>query len=215
MTREAEVPGSSLLWRAASVAPLAAGGFLLATGRGTVSGAVLLLIAGLATTGVLLGAGRYGPESEGVLDLSARVGLGLLGGLLGGLAVAVARWVVSSTGIDAAVGVDLPSVWTGAAMLSHLGAASVWGMVLGILYPHIPGVSPGSRGMRFSLVVSLYMLLKVYPIDLDAGWFGAGFGALTFLFVIVLNGLWGSVTGNAIGWGETDDEAPVARGIAE
>ena len=212
---EVELPGSGFLWRIASLVTVAAGIYLLATGRGTISAGVLILIAGLAASGVLLGGGRYGPRTEGALDLSARLGLGLLGGVLGGFVAAVASAVLSSAGVASALGVVLPPIWTSDAMLPHLGSAAVWGMVLGLVYPHIPGVSPGSRGTRFSLIVSLYVLLKVYPLDLDAGWFGVRYGGMTFLFVIVLNMLWGSVAGGAIGWAEEDDEAPVSRGIAE
>lgn len=215
MTREVEVPGSGFLWRIASLVTVTAGIFLLATGRGSISAGVLFLTAGLATSGVLLGGRQYGPGTEGALDLSARIGLGLLGGVLGGLIVAVARGILSSMGAASALGVDLPPIWTSDALLPHLGSAAVWGMVLGLVYPQIPGVSPGSRGTKFSLIVSLYLLLKVYPLDLDAGWFGVRYGALTFVFVIVLNMLWGSVAGGAIGWAEEDDEAPVSRGIAE
>ena len=213
MTEEARLPGSPFLWRVVSLVALGAGGFLLGTGRGTISGGVLLLVVGIAATGVLLGSARYGPDVEGRLDLSSRLGTGLLGGLLGGGAALIARWLIGSFGLDAALGVALPSFGEGSELLVPLGSAAVWGMVLGVLYPHVPGVSPGTRGASFSLLVSLYMLLKVYPIDLDAGWFGTDFGALVFVFVILLNLIWGAVTGAAIGWADTDDEAPVSRPI--
>ena len=213
MTREAGLPGSTFLWRVVSLVALGAGGFLLATGRGPIPASIVLLVVGIAASAVLLGAAEYGPSVEGRLDLSARLGTGLLGGLLGGLAVVTARWILSGLGVDAALGVSLPEVATGTGLAAQLGAASVWGMVLGVLYPHVPGVSPGSRGARFSLLVSLYMLLKVYPLDFEAGWFAADFGALAFVFVFLLNMLWGSVAGATIGWAEEDEEAPVSRPI--
>ncbi|MFV1987701.1 MAG: hypothetical protein ACC682_10485 [Gemmatimonadota bacterium] len=204
---------TSMMWRAISVVSLAGGGFLLATGRGDISSGVLLLIVGLASSGVLLGGGRYGPSSEGVNDLSARLGLGLLGGVLGALAILVVRAVLEGFGIPDAVGVELTPVWTGSAFLGHLGAATLWGMVLGVVFPYFPGVSPGSTGLRFSLVISAYMFVRGYPLDLDLGWFGLDLGVFAWVFVVGLNMVWGLVTGAVIGWGEESDEAPVARPI--
>jgi hypothetical protein len=204
---------TSLMWRATSLVALAGGGFILSTGRGSVSSGVLLLVAGLASSGVLLGGGRHGPASEGVNDLSARLGLGLLGGVLGALAVLVVRGVLEGLGIPDAAGVELTPVWTGSAVLSHLGAATLWGMVLGVVFPYFPGISPGSRGLRFSLIISMYMFVRGYPFDLDLGWFGLDLGVFAWVFVVGLNMVWGLVTGGVIGWGELTDEAPVARSI--
>jgi hypothetical protein len=86
-------------------------------------------------------------------------------------------------------------------------------MVLGVVYPYFPGVSPGSKGLRFSIVLSIYMFVRGYPLDLDLGWFGLDLGAVAWVFVILLNMVWGLVAGNVIGWGEVADEAPVARPI--
>lgn len=213
MAQESGLPGSGYLWRAVSLVTLGSGGFLLATGRGTISGSILLLVIGLAATGVLLGAGRHGSASEGVNDLSARLGLGFLGGVLGGLAVVAVRWAIEGLGIPGAVGVTLTGVWSGSEFLGHLGAATIWGMVLGVIYPYFPGVSPSSKGLRFSIVLSVYMFVRGYPLDLDQGWFGLELGVVAWVFVILLNMVWGVVAGGVIGWGDVADEAPVARPI--
>jgi len=186
--------------------PVANSGFL-----GILPGAILLLVVALAASGVLLGARR--PDRDGVLDLSARLGLGLLGGVLGGLVVVVVRGALVSLGLAEVMDVALSTGWTRADVLDVMGGAAVWGVVLGMLYPHIPGRSAASRGALFSLAPSLYALLKVYPIDRDAGVFGIDLGLFTFVFVIGLNLLWGAVAGATIGWGETAEEAPVAGPI--
>ena len=206
----ASPPGSGFLWRAGALASGAAGVFLLTTGE-SLSIAVLLLVVALAATGVLLGGGAHGPSVEGRLDLSARLGLGLLGGVLAGVVSAAARTALAEIGLSGALGVDLSSAWSGGEFVAHLGSGAVWGMVLGILYRDLPGASPGARGALFSLVPALYLLLKVYPVDRDLGVFGVGLGALTFVFVLVLNLLWGMIAGSIIGWGEAGDETPVAR----
>ena len=202
--------GSGFLWRVVSLACLAGGAYLISSG-GPVSGSILLLVIGLGATGVAIGAGDYGTRTEGPLDLSARLGLGLLGGALGGATVLITRWALVSLGIPEAMGVELTAVWSGSgALLADLGSATVWGMVLGIVYPHVPGLTGGGRGALFSLVSSLYVLLWVYPGE-GLGLFGVELGGLAFAFVIGLNAVWGAVTGSAIGWGETTEEAPVSR----
>lgn len=212
-TSDARPPGSPFLWRVASLATIGGGAFLLATGRGSTSLAILLVIAGLAAAGVLLGSGSYGPAVEGPLDLSARLGLGLLGGVLGALATVLARAALVGLGIDGALDVILPAGWSGIELAMHVGSGAVWGLVLGFLFPFLPGVTPGGRGALFSLVPSLYVLLKVYPVDRDLGVFGVELGTWLFAFVFGLNLLWGAVTGATVGWGETAEEAPVARPI--
>lgn len=211
--RDARPPGSSFLWRVASLAALGGGAFLLATGRGSISVAILLVIAGLAAAGVLLGSGPCGPSVEGPLDLSARLGLGLLGGILGALATVLARFALVALGVDRVLDVVLPASWTGIELAMHVGSGAVWGTVLGLLYPFLPGSTPGGRGALFSLVPSLYVLLKVYPVDRDLGVFGVELGTWLFVFVLGLNLLWGAVTGATVGWAETAEEAPVARPI--
>jgi len=208
--RSSDVP-----WSIAAFATLAAGWYLLTTGRASASAAILLLVGGLAASGVALGGHRFGPATEGSLDLSARLGLGLLGGALGGLVVLLVRWLLVRLGIPAALGVTMTVSGSGPETLGHLAGAAVWGMALGVLYPRIPGLGGASRGAWFSLLPSLYLLLKVYPMDRGAGLFGVGLGALTFAFVIGLNLLWGALAGATIGWGATSNEAPVARPLAD
>lgn len=207
-----ELPGSPFLWRAVALGAAAGGVYMMVTQRGPIAVAILLLIVALAAAGVLLGAGGHS-SSEGVLDLSARLGLGLLGGLLGGIVSLAMREAVVGLGVSSALGVALPAGFEAMQLLGHLGSGAVWGMVLGILYPHFPGTSPASRGVLFSLIPSLYLLLKVYPVDRDIGLLGIDRGTLTFAFVLGLNILWGAVAAMTIGWGEVAEEAPVARPI--
>lgn len=205
--------GPLYLWRAIALASGGVGAFLLSTGRGSLSVAILLLVVALATGGVLLGSGPHGPSVEGRLDLSARLGLGLLGGVLAAAVSALARSALVASGVTGALGVRLAAGWSGGDFLAHLGSGAVWGMVLGILYQYVPGRSPSTRGVLFSLVPTLYLLLKVYPVDRGLGLFGVELGVLTFVFVFALNLLWGMIAGATIGWGAVGDETPVARPI--
>lgn len=199
------------VWAGAAVAAGVSGAYLAAgPGPGSISAGVLLLIVALALAAVTLGGAPYGPEVEGRLDLSARLGLGLLGGALGAAVAAAARWAVRLVGIPSLLAVQLPGQ-LGAAVGSQLLLGALWGLLLGVVLPWIPGRSAVSRGVAFSLLPSLWVLLKVFPVDLGVGPFGVGLGALAFVFVLLFNALWGLVAGWMLEWGERTDDAPVAR----
>jgi hypothetical protein len=203
-----------LILKAVSLATAGGAIYLLSTGSGrSITAGVLLGVIALGTTAVLLGSGTYGPTTEGRLDLSARLGLGFLGGGLGALASRVVMWFLSAIGLREALGVAPLMVGSSAALAAHLGVGAVWGMVLGVVFFHVPAKSPVGRGVLFSLAPSLYVLLKVYPVDYEVGIFGTELGALAFAFVFFLNLVWGSIAGVVVGWGDEPEEAPVARPI--
>lgn len=192
---------------AGPVAGIAAFGLALAaavlirTGQtGAVAGGVLLGIASLALAAVALGGRPYGPDAEGRLDLSTRLGLGLLGGLLGAVAALAGQWALSVLGVPARLGVELPAldgVTAGARLLYGSGL----GLVLGVSLPWVPGPGLAARGAAFSLALSAYVLFVAYPALPDFGLLGLERGPLTFVFVLLLNAVWGMVAAWTVGWG--------------
>lgn len=215
-TNTAALPGSEFLWRAVALAAGGGGALLLTTRTGPISLSVLLLVVALAASGVLLGPeGSASAEGSGASgpDLSARLGLGLLGGVLGAGLSALVLLVFDGAGVPSWFSVELAAIGSGAELLSHLGSGAVWGMVLGILYTLTPGATGRARGALFSVAPTLYLLFKVYPMDQNVGWMGIELGTFTFLFVFVLNLVWGMVAGATIGWAEVSEERPVARPI--
>lgn len=181
----------------------AAGTLLVREGeRQAVAGGVLLLIAALALAGVAVGGVRYDPEVEGGWDLSTRLGLGALGGLLGAAVAITGDGALSTLGIPGLLSVDLAAIGGGHGMALRLLHGSLWGILLGVLFPWIPGRSAPGRGAAFSLVPSLHVLLVVFPGDPGAGPFGVRLGALAFVFVLLLNALWGIVAGWTLGGAE-------------
>ncbi|MDE2945364.1 MAG: hypothetical protein OXT63_14330 [Gemmatimonadota bacterium] len=222
----ASAAGSAFLWRVGALGAGASGVALLATEGAPLTLAVLLLIAALAATGVLLGGGAHGAAVEGQLDLSARLGLGLLGGLLGAAVSAVARSVVAEFGSIGALSMGLTSGWTGPEFLSYLGSGAVWGLMLGVLYPYLSG-SPAARGATFALAPTLYVVIRLglgepaldfargdLPL-LSALALYAVRGVFAVFSVLAVNVLWGAIAGATLGWGEAGDETPVARPIDE
>ena len=150
------------------------------------------------------GSGRY-------LPLADRLALGCLGGALGGIAVTAGVWVVAVAGIADLLGVQIAGELTATALGLRAGYGGLWGLVLALLYPRLPGRSALSRGTSFGLVPAAYALLVLYPLVLDLGWFGAELGVLTFVFVVLFHLLWGAVTGGLFRWAEVTDLGVLSR----
>jgi hypothetical protein len=208
--------GSPLVFSVLAVAAAVGGVYLIGLGTaGGISSGILLLMVSLASMAVLLGGSTYGPEVEGPLDMSTRIGLGLLGGILGAALSAAVQWGFALLRIPLLFGVVLSGTFTAEESVLHLVSGAVWGALFGILLPLVPGRTVPSRGAMFSLVPTFYVLLKVLPFDRDVGWFGADLGSLTFLFVALFNLVWGLVPASTLAWGGRTELGPVSRYLGE
>lgn len=208
--RREEAPVAGQVAGIAAFGLALAAGALIRTGEtGAVAGGVLLGIAALALGAVALGGRPYGPEAEGRLDLSTRLGLGLLGGLLGAVAALAGQWALSALGVPARLGVDLPAL-DGTAAGARLLYGSGLGLVLGVSLPWVPGPGIVARGAAFSLAVSAYVLFVAYPARADFGLLGLERGPLTFVFVLLLNAVWGMVAAWTVGWGARSEGGAVS-----
>jgi hypothetical protein len=179
-------------------------------GRTAVTGGLLLLVVALAALGIAVAGHSYGPAAEGPLDLSTRLGVGVLGGALGGLAAVAALWVLGVLRIPALLGVAIGGHIEAARWLVGAWNGTIWGLLLGVAYPLVPGRGPMTRGVAFSLVPALWTLLRVLP-SRGLGVFGVHLGSLSFLVVLFVNLVWGLVAGGCLLWAESSDLAPVDR----
>lgn len=111
-------------------------------------------------------------------------------GAAGGLANSLAVWLFGVLGITTALGVSIAPALTPAWLYPRL----VWGGIWGILFlSPVPRGSWWLRGLVFSLGPSIVQLLVVFPVKTDAGALGLGLGALTPIFVLLFNAVWGLV----------------------
>lgn len=207
-------PGRASALVAAAVALVAGAGAVRWVGSGEpvlVSAGVLSGVVALAAAAVLLGGVPYGPEVEGRLGLSTRLALGLLGGVLGAVVSAAAEWAVGATGLAGALHVEIGGPLTAEALALHLAAGGVWGLVLGVVFPAVPGGSAVARGAGFSLVPALWVLFKVFPIDRQVGILGYELGVLAFVFVLLFWLLWGVTAGRVFAWGARTPTGPLDR----
>lgn len=112
-------------------------------------------------------------------------------GALGGLATVLTVWIVGALGITPALGVKLAPPLNPPWIYQMM----VWGGIWGVLFL-IPVLvhRPCVRGLVFSLGPSAGQLLVVFPVKMGAGVLGLGLGALTPVFVLLFNVVWGLVT---------------------
>jgi hypothetical protein len=203
----------------AGAAALAAGlggfGLLEAGSRSGIEGGILLLVAALGLLAVAIGGRPYGPAVEGALDLSARLGLGVLGGVLAGLVHGLLTEAAGSVGLTLLLGVGVDVDLSAGQYLMRAAYGAVWGIFLGAVYPAIPGRGFAARGVAFSLLPSVYTLFVVYPVLLGLGFLGVRQGFLTFPLVLVGYAVAGMVAAWVISWGGETDLAPVSAPLVE
>jgi hypothetical protein len=180
-----------------------------------IQGGVLLIVVALGCLAVAIGGHPYGPDVEGALDLSSRLGLGLLGGVLGGLAHGIATEVFGSVELTMLLGVGIDVDLSAGQYLLRAVYGGAWGLGLGLLYPLIPGATFVGKGAVFSLLPSLYTLLVVYPVFLGLGLLGVRQGFLTFPIVLIGNAIAGMVAAWVVAWGRETDVAPVSAPLVD
>lgn len=201
-----------LAWTAGLTSLVGAGLLLVGTAaeRTAITGAILLMVAALGFLAAAVGQGPYGPEHEGRLDLSTRVGAGLLGGALGGLAYLVAAWLLQASGLPALIGSGWEVSATPASLAVPTSLGALWGLVFGLVFPRVPGRGAIRRGLNFAVLPAAVTLVVILPA-LGHGVLGSGLGLLTFVPVLVYHGAWGLTAGAVLRWARETEVGPVSR----
>ncbi len=116
-------------------------------------------------------------------------------GCLGALANSLTVWGLGGLGITGLFGVSIAPALTPAWLYPRI----VWGGLWGLLFvlPVLAG-RPMLKGMLLSLLPTLVQLFVVFPYKAQKGLAGVELGALTPLFVVFFNAVWGLVTALAI-----------------
>lgn len=109
-------------------------------------------------------------------------------GCVGGLANSIAVWLFGSLGITAALGVSIAPALTPAWLYPRIVWGGIWGFLF--LLPVLKS-APFRRGLVWSLGPTAVQLLVVFPMAAHKGYFGLALGALTPVFVLIFNAVWG------------------------
>ncbi|ALY42789.1 hypothetical protein QZM46_30735 [Burkholderia vietnamiensis] len=74
----------------------------------------------------------------------------------------------------------------------------VWGILFQLLYGRLPGRSALLKGMSFSLLAWLMMMIGPMPMA-DAGLFGMNLGMMAPMMTLMMHLIWGAVLGYTYG----------------
>jgi len=112
-------------------------------------------------------------------------------GCVGAVANSLLVWLFGDLGINAALGVKIAPRLTPAWLYPRIVWGGIWGFLF--LLP-ILRRSLLSRGIIYSLVPSLVMLLVIFPMKAKKGVLGLALGDMTPVLVIFFNAVWGVTT---------------------
>jgi hypothetical protein len=109
-------------------------------------------------------------------------------GCIGGLANSLAVWLSGKTGISQMMGVQIAPSWTPAWLYPRIVWGGLWGFLF--LLPYLQG-SIILRGLLYGLGPTLVVLFVVFPLQAKKGVMGLELGAMTPLFALIVNAIWG------------------------
>lgn len=188
-----------------------AGARLLMLGtQAGVSGGVLLMVGAIGAGGVALGSGSYGAGVESSPDLSTRLGLGVLGGVLAGLLHGVLTTVVGWLGVPVLLSAGIDVELSALEWWSRVALGGLLGLTLGAVYQLFPGRTFLGRGTAFGLLLAAWQLFFVYPFRLGLGIAGldAGWGVVPL--VVLGTVICGVVAAWVVAWGGRPRDEPLS-----
>jgi hypothetical protein len=174
------------------------------------SGGVLLVVGALGAAGVALGSGRYGSPIEASPDLSTRLGLGLLGGVLAGLLHGVLTVVIGWLGVPVLLSAGIDVELSALEWWNRAAAGGVLGLTLGAVYQLLPGQSFLGRGTTFGLLLAAWQLFVVYPFRLGLGMAGLDAGPGVVPLVVLGTIVAGVAAAWTVAWGGRPRDEPLS-----
>ena len=115
----------------------------------------------------------------------------LLAGALGGFTNSIVVWSLGALGVTPALGFsmapDLSFEW----LFRRVFASAIWGLIF--LIP-VYNSAPIKKGAVLSILPWLSSALVVFPMRMDVGFFGLGFGIGTPIWTLLFAAVWG-ITG--------------------
>ena len=92
----------------------------------------------------------------------------------------------------------LPDIPTVGWIIHFMIGAVLWGLVFAWVYKPLPGNSPVAKGMVFSVIVWLMMMVIPMPMA-GAGLFGMHLAMMAPVMTLVLHLIWGAALGASYG----------------
>jgi hypothetical protein len=127
---------------------------------------------------------------------SALLAVCFCAGLIAALFNSLAAWLGGAWGITTLAGVSLAPEFTKAWLYPRLVWGGIWGLTYFIsVRPLRQRCHWVRKGLWFSLLPTTAQLFFIFPQSTPHGLLGLGLGALTPIFVIFYNLIWGFFTG--------------------
>lgn len=120
--------------------------------------------------------------------LLQRLSLVFAAGAFGGVLNSLAVWLCGEHGLTSSIGVRIAPGLTPDWLYPRIVWGGVWGALF--LLPFLRS-KPLQRGVLFSLGPSLVQLFFIFPHITQHGYLGVELGALTPVFVLAVNAVWG------------------------
>ena len=114
-----------------------------------------------------------------------------IAGGLGGLTNSIVVWSLGNLGITPALGFSMSPELSLEWLLRRIFASALWGIIF--LIPIFKN-EPIKKGAVLSILPWLSSALIVFPMRMDVGFFGLGFGIGTPIWTLLFATVWG-VTG--------------------
>ncbi len=112
-------------------------------------------------------------------------------GGLGGITNSILVWSLGALGITPALGFGMTPDFTFEWLFRRVFASALWGFIF--LIP-IYKSAPIKKGIILSILPWLSSVLFVFPVRMDVGFFGLGFGNGTPIWTFFFAAIWG-ITG--------------------
>jgi len=112
-------------------------------------------------------------------------------GGLGGLTNSMAVWSLGALGVTSKLGFGMAPELTSEWLLRRVFASTLWGIIF--LLP-IYENAPIKKGAVLSILPWLSSVFIVFPMQMDVGFFGLGFGFGTPIWTLIFAAVWG-ITG--------------------
>jgi len=129
--------------------------------------------------------------------LAKQISLMFAAGVLGALINSLVVWVFGAKGITPGFGVHIVPALTAKWLYPRLVWGGLWGFLF--LFPLMES-RVLARGLVLSLGPSLVQLFIIFPKVAGKGFLGIELGALTPVFVLIFNAIWGLVTALWLKW---------------
>ena len=114
-----------------------------------------------------------------------------IAGALGGLTNSIVVWSLGAMGVTPALGFSMAPELTFEWIFRRIFASGLWGIIF--LIP-VYKQNPIKKGAVLSILPWLSSALIIFPMRMDVGYFGLGFGIGTPIWTLLFAIIWG-VTG--------------------